>query len=137
MPGNLQPLDEKFPIVGSDGRPTLYFIKWAQQRQIDIEEGITADQAVEIVAQYIAEHPITVDWGDIGGTLADQTDLQTALDGKYSPSNLIFGHGLSYDTGTHVLTAISGNGILPLVDGSVPPNLVYLDDGSLVYAEIP
>lgn len=27
-------------------------------------------------------------------------------------------------------------GILPMVDGSVPPNLVYLDDGSLVYVEV-
>lgn len=41
MAGNLQPLDEKFPIVGPDGRPTLYFIKWAQQRQIDITDALT------------------------------------------------------------------------------------------------
>lgn len=26
--------------------------------------------------------PGAINWGDIGGTLADQTDLQTALDGK-------------------------------------------------------
>jgi len=36
MAGNLQPLDQKFPIVEKNGTPTLYFIRWAQQRQIDI-----------------------------------------------------------------------------------------------------
>lgn len=43
MPGNLQPLDQQFAIVDAQGRPTLYFIQWAQQRQIDITDGI--DQA--------------------------------------------------------------------------------------------
>lgn len=58
MPGNLQPLDQKFPIVTSDGRPTLYFIKWAQQKQIDISEGITAEQALQIIEQYLADHTL-------------------------------------------------------------------------------
>lgn len=31
-----------------------------------------------------ATPPVTPDWGDIGGTLSDQTDLQSALDGKLS-----------------------------------------------------
>jgi hypothetical protein len=31
------------------------------------------------------------------------------------------------------IDAISGHGPFPVVDGSVPPNLVYLDDGTLVY----
>lgn len=36
MTGNVQPLDQQFPIVDAQGRPTLYFIQWAQQRQNDI-----------------------------------------------------------------------------------------------------
>lgn len=43
MTGTLQPLDNKFPIVDKDGRPTDYFIRWAQQKQIDI--GASATQA--------------------------------------------------------------------------------------------
>lgn len=82
MAGELQPLDEKFPIVGEDGRPTLYFIKWAQQRQIDISESTTAEQVEELIIAYFLTHPITIDWGDINGTLSDQTDLQAALDAK-------------------------------------------------------
>jgi hypothetical protein len=73
MAGDLQPLDEKFPIVGEDGRPTLYFIKWAQQRQIDITGAVTADEALEIVVDHLV-------WGNITGILSNQTDLQTELD---------------------------------------------------------
>lgn len=58
MTGNLQPLDQKFPIVTPDGRPTLYFIKWAQQKQIDIGQGITAEQALAIIEQYLADHQL-------------------------------------------------------------------------------
>lgn len=58
MAGNLQPLDQKFPIVKPDGKPTDYFIRWAQQRQIDITAGITAEQAVEIITQYLADHQL-------------------------------------------------------------------------------
>lgn len=58
MAGDLQPLDEKFAIVGSDGRPTLYFIKWAQQRQIDIQAGITEEQALALIVQYLLDHQL-------------------------------------------------------------------------------
>lgn len=41
MAGELQPLDQQFPIVDAQGFPTLYFIRWAQQRQIDIGTSLT------------------------------------------------------------------------------------------------
>lgn len=49
MTGNLQPLVNNQPIVKSDGTPTDYFIRWAQQKQIDISGGITADQAQALI----------------------------------------------------------------------------------------
>lgn len=55
MTGNLQPLDTKFAITGPDGRPTDYFIRWAQQRQIDISGSISAEQALQIVQDYVTE----------------------------------------------------------------------------------
>lgn len=58
MAGDLQPLDEKFQIVGSDGRPTLYFIKWAQQRQIDISGSITEEQFNELLLAYLTAHQL-------------------------------------------------------------------------------
>lgn len=54
MAGNLQPLDDKFPIVGQDGRPTLYFIQWAQQRQIDITDALT----LAGLEEYLIQHPL-------------------------------------------------------------------------------
>lgn len=45
---------------------------------------------------------------------------------------------LTYNDGGDTLTiaATGGASKFPLVDGSVPPNLVYEEDGSLVYVEI-
>lgn len=58
MAGNLQPLDEKFAIVDESGKPTLYFIKWAQQRQIDIQAGITAGQFNQLLVEYLLAHQL-------------------------------------------------------------------------------
>lgn len=41
MTGTLQPLEQQFAIVDAQGRPTEYFIRWAQQKQIDIGDSIT------------------------------------------------------------------------------------------------
>ena len=58
MAGDLQPLDDKFPIVGPDGRPTLYFIEWAQQRQIDITASITSEQFDILLLEYLLAHQL-------------------------------------------------------------------------------
>lgn len=87
MTGNLQPLDQKFSIVDADGKPTLYFIKWAQQRQIDIGEGISAEQALEIIEQYLADHQLQAGSGislSPSGNIADiptvAAEVQAILD---------------------------------------------------------
>lgn len=58
MAGNLQPLVNNQRIVKQDGTPTDYFIRWAQQKQIDIGAGITAQQALEIITKYLADHEL-------------------------------------------------------------------------------
>jgi hypothetical protein len=58
MPGDLQPLDQKFAISKPDGRPTDYFIRWAQQRQIDIGGGITEAEARQLIIDYLAAHQL-------------------------------------------------------------------------------
>lgn len=87
MTGNLQPLDQKFPIVTADGRPTLYFIQWAQQKQIDISAGITAEQALAIIEQYLADHQLQAGTGisiSPSGNLSDAptiaAEVQAILD---------------------------------------------------------
>lgn len=54
MVGTLQPLADKFPIIGPDGKPTPYFIRWAQQRQVDIGNALSLDTLKE----YFAEHQL-------------------------------------------------------------------------------
>lgn len=88
MTGKLQPLAQNFQIVDpATGRPTDYFIRWAQQRQLDIGTAIDAEQAAEIIAQYLADHPLQAGTG-IGlspsGNLSDSptisADVQDILD---------------------------------------------------------
>lgn len=58
MAGDLQPLDQKFPIVDQSGKPTLYFIEWAQQKQIDIQGSITAEQFNILLLEYLLAHQL-------------------------------------------------------------------------------
>lgn len=53
MAGDFQPLDQKFAIVDNRGQPTEYFIRWAQQRQIDITGAITAEQLPQLIEEFL------------------------------------------------------------------------------------
>lgn len=59
MVGTLQPLTKQMAIVNEDGTPNDYFIRWAQQRQIDISGGVTMQQVQDYVAAVIAGIDIT------------------------------------------------------------------------------
>jgi hypothetical protein len=58
MVGRLQPLANNLAIVGPDGKPTEYFIRWAQQRQIDIGEAVSEARALEIVQAFIDDYAL-------------------------------------------------------------------------------
>lgn len=58
MVGTLQPLGKQYPVVNADGTPTEYFIRWAQQKQIDIGNGVAASEVPAIIAAYLADHPL-------------------------------------------------------------------------------
>lgn len=85
MPGSLQPLVNNQRISNPDGTPTEYFIRWAQQRQIDIVAGITAEQAVDLIEDWAAQRQIIAGAGmDGGGPLSSNVtldaDVQEILD---------------------------------------------------------
>ncbi len=71
MAGNFQPLDQKFAIVDARGNPTEYFIRWAQQRQLDISSGLTQKDLTD----YLVAH-----------ALQEGSGIQITPDGKI-PSN--------------------------------------------------
>jgi hypothetical protein len=83
MAGNLQPLSDNFKIVNPDGTPTIYFIQWAQQKQIDISAGVTAAQAQQLIDDWAAARQVIAGTGLAGGgsLSSDVTiDLNAGLD---------------------------------------------------------
>lgn len=88
-----QPLADNFPIVKEGGFPTEYFIRWAQERQIAIADGITAEQAQQLIEDWAAQRDIVAGVGLSGGgaLAADVTiDLEdTAVTpGSYTNANI-------------------------------------------------
>lgn len=80
MPGDLQPLAHNFKVVDDNGFPTFYFIKWAEQRQIDITASVTAAQAQTLIDDWAAQRDIIAGNGLTGGgsLAADRTlDVNT------------------------------------------------------------
>jgi hypothetical protein len=72
MPGKLQPLTSDQPIINPDGTPTLAFIRWAQQRQIDIGDGITEEEANALIQAWSAGRAIIAGTGLSGGGTLDE-----------------------------------------------------------------
>jgi len=67
MPGEAQPLVSNQRIVNGDGTPTEYFIRWAQDRQIDITAGITLEQAQQAIDDWALAREIIAGAGLTGG----------------------------------------------------------------------
>jgi hypothetical protein len=101
MPGKLQPLEQSFAIVGSDGRPTQYFIRWAQQRQIDITASITAETATQLIIDYLATHPLIAGNGIAltpSGNLTDSPTITALVQQILDQLTTVHGSVLYRDT---------------------------------------
>lgn len=66
-----QPLVDNQPIVNENGTPTQYFIRWCQERQIAIEDGITPAQAQQLIDDWAAHREIIAGVGLTGGGTLD------------------------------------------------------------------
>jgi hypothetical protein len=119
MVGDLQPLSDKFQIVGPDGLPTLYFIKWAQQRQIDIGEAITEDDAQQLIDDWAAARQIIAGRAlDGGGFLSGNVTIDHA-ESLVTPG--------TYGNASHVPQFVvdqeghvQGVVLIPIAGGTVP-----------------
>ncbi len=82
MVGTPQPLSNNFQIVDKNGLPTNYFTRWAQQRQADIANAISAAQAEQLIVTWSEQrfvHTTTPILG--GGNLSADLNLSHADSG--------------------------------------------------------
>ena len=94
MAAKLQPLGNNQPIVDKNGIPNDYFIRWAQQRQIDIKGAITDAEAQQLIDDWAAGRQIIAGVGlDGGGPLSADVTIDLA-DTAVSPG--------TYGDNTHV-----------------------------------
>lgn len=76
-------------------------------------------------------------WGDVTGTLSDQTDLQTAFDGKQSlDATLTALAGASWSAGTQVVSLTAADTITLKTVGSASGNILDKAAGDALYAPI-
>lgn len=97
MAGTPQPLDQKFAIVGPDGRPTDFFTRWAQQRQLDISSGLTLADLQAYLTAHVLIPGVGIQLspsGDIGDHVTINADAQTILDEITATRGAILYRGL-------------------------------------------
>jgi hypothetical protein len=90
-----QPLSANFPIVGEDFKPTPYFIRWAQERQIDIQNSASPGEIDDAINNWSSARSINTPGGGGltgGGNLSSDLTLGIAntsvTPGSYSCPNI-------------------------------------------------
>lgn len=141
MAGTLQPLGKQFIIVDEKGQPTDYFIRWAQQRQIDISKGVTLEEVKELISEVeealadLADNQIIAGLGLSGGGPISSNvtiDLDASLDdlNDVDVSGVTEGQALVYQGGGWVPGNAGGGSADNIEPTAVGPSGVRADSGS-------
>lgn len=105
MAGELQPLISGAKIVNEDGTPTDYFMRWAQNRQIDINDSITLGQLIQVLASIQINAGVGLGGG---GALAPDSSVTIDLENTgVSPGNYV-NAGFTVDAQGRLTAASSG-----------------------------
>lgn len=67
MAGQLQPLSDGIRLVNDDGTATMFFQRWAQDRQIDITAAISEAEAIALIDAWAAARFVNAGNGLTGG----------------------------------------------------------------------
>jgi hypothetical protein len=97
MSGTLQPLDQKFAIVDNQGVPTDYFIRWAQQKQIDIGDSITLTDLEDYLTEHMLIEGSGIQFspdGNIKNHVTIAADVQEILDQVTATRGAVLYRGL-------------------------------------------
>lgn len=144
-----QPLGNQFPIVDDEGKPTIFMTRWANQRQVDIQDSVSTDEATTIAdteaLKALHDHSVLAGTGLSGGgtldndpTLNLHADIGQLLDVDTTTTPPTTAQALTWN-GTKWVPGAGGGGsgiYMPAVLGDIPCTFVQLPDGNLVYTEV-
>jgi hypothetical protein len=142
MPNPIQSIGNNIRLIKADGTATDFFIRWAQQRQIDISSGITAAQAQQLIDDWAAARDITVGTGlSGGGNLSADVNISLgpvllAYAGGDTPSAFTASIVDSVDAAAWraAIGAGTGGGTVTSVDGASSASGFTLSGGPIVGA---
>lgn len=141
-------------IVGPNGTASPTFYKWLQRMQSAMDSAESSEPEEE--TPYVGIAPIRVNGQNISLQTLDDSGVGVGLwkftrddYGRVEGTEAATAADLPYDNTTSGLAATDlqgavdelaassgAGGILPMVNGDVPPTLVYAEDGSLIYFEV-
>lgn len=132
MVNQVQPLGKQFAIADDKGNPTDYFIRWAQQRQIDIQNGVTPAQVQALIDAWAVDRDVNAGTGLSGGgnlsndiTLSLNASLDQLNDVDLTTTPPVDNDVLTYD-------AISGLWIPGVGGGGGSSITIYFGHGAPV-----